>query len=168
MRIFKLIIISLLSLVLVFCIISFFLPSHIRISRTITINSNSQTVMKELSDPAQWKNWYPGADSAEYYHESGVIKGLVLNNEPKLTLVINEIKENYIIAFYQKAGNEKLATQLSVFPAQDTNHVMVQWSMDFHPGWYPWKKFASLMYEKVYSPIIDKGLLKIKEVAEAK
>lgn len=169
MRIFKLIFLSLLSLSVVICIISFFLPSHIRISRTIRIEKNSEAVMKELIDPSKWKNWYPGADTADFYYESGKIKGLVLKKDPWLVLKLDDVKEFEIIASYiKKTEDQKLLTVLNVFPDQDSSQVMVQWYMDFHPGWYPWKKFASLMYEKTYSPVIDKGLSNLKTRVEEK
>lgn len=169
MRLLKLIIVSLLSLSFVICLISFFLPSHIRISRTIRIDSSSEAVMEELNDPQRWRDWYPGADSADFFYESGEIKGLVLNKHPRLVLVINEIMEYEIQGTYNKEPeNQRLFTSLRVFPEPGFNHVTVHWYMDFYLSWYPWKKFASLMYDKIYGSLMDNGLVKLKKVVEAK
>ena len=153
---------------LVTCAISFFLPSRIRVSRTIRINSNSEVVMKELSDPVQWKVWYPGADTAGYFYESGVIKGLMIKKDPMLSLVITEAKENEVQAIYTRGnGDQKILSTWRIFPEIALNHVTVQWYMDFHIKWYPWEKFASLVYDKFYGSMIDKGLESLKSKSES-
>jgi hypothetical protein len=168
-RIIKLILVSLLILSTVVCFISFFLPSRIRISRTIRIDANSETVMNELRDPERWKDWYPGADSAEFFYQSGMIKGLVLKKKPFLSLVVNEIKESEVLTTYNKAASRKsILSTWRVFPETSFNHVTVQWYLDFHIQWYPWEKFSSLVYDRFYGSLMDQGLENLKKKAELK
>ena len=125
--------------------------------------------MKELSNPVQWKAWYPGADTADFFYESGAVKGLVLKKHPWLALVISEIKENEILATYNRAsGNQKILSTWRIFPETGFNHVTVQWYMDFHLRWYPWGKFASLVYDKFYGSMMDQALDQLKSAAESK
>ena len=42
----------------------------------------------------------------------------------------------------------------------------VQWYMDFHLRWYPWEKFSSLLFEKRYGPLMEKGLTGLKAMLE--
>ncbi len=63
MRIFKLIIISLIVLFIIVTIISLFIPSHIRISKAIQINASKDSVMNQIGNPEKWGNWFPGIDS---------------------------------------------------------------------------------------------------------
>lgn len=153
----------------VICAISFFLPSHFRISRTIRINSSSEVVMKELNDPVQWKVWYPGADTADFFYESGVVKGLLLKKKPMLSFVISEVKENEVQAIYARGnGDQKILSTWKIFPEIGFNHITLQWYMDFHIGWYPWEKFASLVYDKFYGSMMDQALGKLKSISESK
>jgi hypothetical protein len=39
--------------------------------------------------------------------------------------------------------------------------------MDFHLRWYPWEKFASLLFEQSYGPKMEQGLGNIKKMVEA-
>ena len=43
------------------------------------------------------------------------------------------------------------------------NTVTVQWFMDVHLGWLPWKKFSGLLLEKRYGPLLEKGLENLKK-----
>ncbi len=169
MRFVKLFILSLLILTLVISGISFFIPSHIRISRTARIDANKETAMSALSDPAKWKEWYLGADTVSFFYEAGIVKGLILNNEPKLSLVISDVKENEVVAFYDRGSEkEKIISTWQVFPEININHVTVQWFMDFHLKWYPWEKFSSLLYDKLYGSQMDLGLANLKKKLELK
>ena len=40
--------------------------------------------------------------------------------------------------------------------------ITVQWYIDFKLGWYPWEKFGSLVYEKVYGAPMEQGLGNLK------
>lgn len=169
MRIIKLLLLSLFSLAFVVTLISFFLPSHIRISRTVLIGAGKEVVMQELTDPVKWKDWYPGADSLPLYYEAGKIKGLVVKKDPGLILIINGIKENEVSAFYDRGKNKKeLHTTWRVFPEIDTNYVTVQWYVDFQMNWYPWEKFSSLIYLKYYGSQMESGLANLKNKLEGK
>ncbi len=161
MRIIRLVILSILFLLLIITIISLFIPSHIRISKAIQINTSKELVMDQISDPVNWKNWYPGIDSAKYFYEAGIIKGLVLNEARRQYIIISEKKDNEVVATYT-LPRRKIVTGWEVVPAIGSNSVTIQWYMDFHLRWYPWEKFSSLMFEKIYGPQIEKGLNNLK------
>jgi len=165
MRILKLIIISIVSLLLIITIISLFIPSNIRIARAVHINSSKETVMEQLTNPIKWKNWYPDADSAKFFYAGGTIKGLVLDEEKDRFLTISKIKNDEVVAQYH-LPNKKIITGWQVTPSLDTNSVTVQWYMDFHLHWYPWEKFSSFVFERVYNPQLEKGLNNLKNLLE--
>jgi polyketide cyclase/dehydrase/lipid transport protein len=121
--------------------------------------------MDELSDPARWKDWYPAAHSADLYYENGTIKGLVLDDIKKRYIVINDIKENEVVAAYI-LPNRKVKTGWLIAPSVARNLVSVQWYMEFHLRWYPWEKFSSFMFEKVYGPQLQQGLDNLKSLLE--
>jgi hypothetical protein len=164
MRIIKLIIISIVSLLLIITIISLFIPSRVRISRVVQINSSRDKVMPQLADPTNWKNWYPDLDSARYVYVGGVAKGLVLNEKTHQSLVITAIKRNEVVAEYD-SPNKKITATWQVMPSGDSS-VTVQWNMDFYLHWYPWEKFSSFVFERIYHPQLQRGLNNLKTLLE--
>jgi hypothetical protein len=168
-RIVRLFILSLVILTLVVSILSFLIPSHIRISRTVRIDTGKEVAMQALSDPAKWKEWYPGADTLPFFYDAGIIKGLILRNEPKLSLVISGVNENEVVTSIDRGhGKEKIISTWRVIPEIQINHITVQWYMDFHLKWYPWEKISSLMYDKLYGFQMEQGLANLKNCLESK
>lgn len=144
MRIIKLGIISLVFFAVLITLISFFFPSNVRISKAIDVNASQDQVMEQLSDPVNWKNWYPSIDSA------GTLP------------VITQVTDSTVIAKSVLPNGKKAVTGWNIYPASIPNSVTVQWYMDFHLGWYPWEKFSSLLLEKRYGPLLEQGLEKLK------
>ena len=165
MRIIKLIIISILVLFIIITIISLFIPSHIRISKAIQINASKESVMNQISNPEKWKNWYPGIDSIKYFYKAGVIKGIMLNEEKQQYLILSNKKNNEVTAAFT-FPNKKILTGWEIVPTLGTNSVTVQWYIDFHLNWYPWEKFTSFMFERIYNPQLQKGLDNLKTFLE--
>ena len=165
MRFFRLVIISIIFFVVIITIISLFIPSHVRISKAIQINNSKESVMWEINDPANWKKWYPSGNAANFYYENGFVKGLILDPAKHQYLVITNIKDDEVDAAY-RLPRRTVATAWELTPAVGSNSVTVQWYMDFHLRWYPWEKFSSFMFEKVYGPQIQQGLNNLKTLVE--
>jgi polyketide cyclase/dehydrase/lipid transport protein len=165
MRIFRFIVISVVVLFIIITIISLFIPSHVRISRGIQINSSKDSVMKQVGDVSNWKNWYPGADSLKLYYEDNVIKGLILDEQRKRYLVLRDKKNDEVKAEYLLL-NKKIPTGWLVATNDESNSVTIQWYMDFYLRWYPWEKFSSFMFERIYHPQLQQGLDNLKRLLE--
>jgi hypothetical protein len=163
MRILRFIIASIVVISVIITIISLFIPSNVRISRGIQISAPKDSVMNQIGNVVNWKNWYPGADSLKSYYEGNVIKGLVLDEHKKRYIVITEKKDNEIKAEYRLPG-KKIPTGWLI--AANNRSVTIQWYMDFHLCWYPWEKFSSLVFEKVYHPQLQQGLDNLKHYLE--
>ena len=146
MRIIKLGLISFVAFAVLITFISFFFPSRVRISKAIDINADRVEVMAQLEDTANWRNWYPGIDSAESFP------------------VITSVTDSSVTASSTIANGRKGITGWIVYRAATPNTVTVQWFMDFRLRWYPWEKFSSLLQEKRYGPVMEEGLGKLKEV----
>jgi len=165
MRIARFIIISVVVLFIIITIISLFIPSNVRISRGIQIGSSKDSVMSQISEVANWKNWYPGADTLQFYYQNNTIKGLVLDERKMRYLVIRAKKSDEITAEYVLT-NKKIPTGWLMVANAESNSVTIQWYMDFHLHWYPWEKFSSFMFEKVYHPQLQQGLDNLKRFLE--
>src|SRR5690349_16164398 len=95
-RIFKLAIISFIFFFLLITIISLFLPSTIRITKTEEINATKEAVMQQISDPSKWKTWYPDLDSAKLFYENGIAIGVLQNEKSQRKIEITSKKEDEV------------------------------------------------------------------------
>lgn len=150
MRIVKLGIISLVFFTVFFTLLSFFFPSHVRISRATDIQAPKDSVTAVLKDLKQWDKWYPGLDSSE--GEAYFI------SDSDSTLIF----ETNI------AGRRKAKEGWNIYSGSSPHTFTVQWYMDFHLRWYPWDKFSGLLLEKRYGPVMEKGLTRLKSLLENK
>ena len=121
--------------------------------------------MEQLSDPKKWRNLYPGADSSNFFYVNDTIKGLVLDEKRKQSIVLTGKKEDEVMAVYI-LSNKKIPTGWQTASAINANSVTVQWYINFHLRWYPWEKFTSFMFEKVYDPQLQQGLENLKAFLE--
>lgn len=166
MRVLKLALISFVILFLLVTAISLFIPSHIRISRATEISSPADSVMAQISQPLLWKNWYPGGDSTQIFFVNGSPRGLVINPAKRQDLLIDSIKTGEVTAVYTTNGRQPIHTGWKIFPGSGDHGVTVQWYMDFQIPWYPWEKFKSLLFEKVYGSQMERGLVDLKMLLE--
>lgn len=167
MRALKLAIISFIILFLLMTGISLFIPPHIRVSRALQINSPEQRILDVIDDPASWKYWFPGADSAMLYQENGRARGVVLNANQNRYVSLKERKSDEIIAEYKGIKQKKVLTGWTTH-REESGAITVQWYMDFTLRWYPWEKFSSILFEKQYGPGLDEGLARLKRLLEEK
>ena len=164
MRVIKLGLISIVFFAIFITILSLFFPSHVRISKAIDIHADKARVMEEVSDAVNWKNWYPGADSLQPYLVDGKIKGVVTG--PGESLMITAISDSTVLAGSSGPASKRGNTGWNFLETGTPGSVTVQWYMDFHLRWFPWEKFSSLLLEKRYGPMMEKGLAKLKVIME--
>lgn len=143
MRFIKLGLISVVVFSLLITAFSLMIPSHVRISKAIDISVDRDSLLNQLSNTNNWKNWYPGADSIQQLSE------------------ITTITDSTVIAKQSRAESG-----WNLYDAGIPGTLTVQWYMDFHLRWYPWEKFSSLLLEKRYGPIMEKGLDNLKKLLE--
>jgi hypothetical protein len=169
LRILRLAFFSFIILFLAITGISLFIPSHIRISKAINIGATRDAVIKQISDAANWTNWYPGLDSARPLYVNGIIKGVVFNGRDSLNqvyLVMDKENKDEITAQYVNKKRKPVINGWKVINYPATDSLTVQWYMDFHLPWYPWEKFRSLLFEKIYGARMEQGLTNLKHLVE--
>ena len=164
MRLIKLAIISFIVFFLLITGISLFIPSHVRISKATDISAGKDSVLLQIKNAENWKNWYPGADTRELLTENGVTKGIRTGDGQGIVLM--EVTDTSVIAGNAAPGIGKGEMGWNIIPSGDTGVVTVQWYMDFRFRWYPWEKFSSLLLEKRYGPLMEQGLGSLKKILE--
>lgn len=163
-RVIKLGIISIIFFAILITGFSLFFPRHVRISKAIDINASKDSVMLQIRNAENWKNWFPGADSAELITLNGIIKGIKTKSGQQLTL--RSISDSTVLASTINPGFKDGESGWNFFPASTPNSITIQWYMDFHLHWYPWEKFSSLLLEKRYGPLLEIGLGNLKKLSE--
>jgi hypothetical protein len=150
-RIFKLGLISFLLLFIVLFLFSLLIPSRIRISKAVNLPQKNAQIWSLVSEHQNWPQWHPAFQTEE---GRGQMKGL----EFKRT----SLTDSLVLWQMQQPGKPPVVNgfQLHRFPGQDS--VTLQWYMDFRPGWWPWQKFSSLLYEGTYGVMMEQGLTNIK------
>jgi hypothetical protein len=160
MKLIRFAFISLIVFALLITGISLLFPSHIRISKATDINAEKDSVLVMLNNPVNWKKWYPGADTADYFLSNGKITGI--RSGHLKVLVIKEANDSSVLAVYDAPGSKRAESGWNLFFGSSPHTVTIQWYMDFHLRWYPWEKFSSLLLEKRYGPVMEQGLANLK------
>jgi hypothetical protein len=151
-RLIKLALISIIFLFIVVTAISLLIPSHIRISKAINIYSQKDSVFALIDDTTKWKEWHPAFipnDSTPKF--------------PTVHIVQKDQSDSEIVMHLQQKGKPEVINGWKIYQTNPFDSLTLQWYMDFHLKWYPWKKFASLFYENTYGVMMQQGLENIKE-----
>lgn len=155
MRVLKLAFISIVFLFLVVTAISLLIPSHVRISKATNIQGEKDSIFALISDTSKWKLWHPA---------------FIINDAtPKFPAVhvVEKLKnDSEIIMHLQQSGKPEVINGWKIYQHGAGDSLTLQWYMDFHLKWYPWRKFASLFYENTYGVMMEKGLENIKTIVQ--
>ncbi|MGZ5221775.1 MAG: SRPBCC family protein [Chitinophagaceae bacterium] len=169
MRWFKLLIISITILFLLVTAISLFIPFHVRISRATNVRATPTEVWRQVDDMSTWENWNPFFSSLSPGKVS--FPGRVGGKPGAMqvggtTIEWKEMKPDEHIAIMQKPGYRPILNGWKCISHPGADSTTVQWYMDFHLRWYPWEKFASLLFEQSYGIKMEQGLGNIKKMVE--
>jgi Polyketide cyclase / dehydrase and lipid transport len=158
---------ALLSFVLLFLLItgiSLFFPSHVRISRAVDIHAPASLIHAQLSQPDQWRNWFPGIDTLELVIDEGKEIGIRTPNGN--ALLLKDVESLQVTATGKLGAAIQSSMGWNIMGDAAASHRTVQWYMDFEFDWYPWEKFASLLLEPRYGPLMERGLQQLKNYCE--
>jgi len=70
------------------------------------------------------------------------------------------------VAKIERKNGKPLLTGWKAAKDNRTDSLRVQWYIDIHLRWYPWEKFAGMLYEKSYGDKLEDGLKKLKQILE--
>lgn len=166
MHFLRLGLISLIVLFLLVTGISLFIPSRVRVSRTASIHASRDTIMACISDPSQWKKWFPDLDTAKLLLEQGVVKGVIISEDPKMHIVITGKTADHVTAEYINPKMKPIINGWNLISEAGADSITLQWYMDFHLRWYPWEKFGSIVLERSYGTKMERGLIKLRKLVE--
>ena len=175
MKIIKGILIALVTIVILVAAVGFFLPSHIHVERSLTINAPSETIHAQINNLKNWTKWSPWykmdtAMKIEYNGtEAGAGASYKWSSENKnvgtgdMTITSSTPDSISTAMNFMENG---VATAKFAFGKSDTG-TKVTWSMECNMGMNPVKRIFGLFMDKMLGPDFEKGLASIKQVAEA-
>lgn len=155
MRVLKLFLISVVLLFVVVTAISLLIPSHVRISKAINIHGQKDSIFVLINDTSNWKLWHPAFmpnDSIQSF--------------PPIHILEQSQTDSSIVMHLQQGSKPRVANVWKVYRHDLVDSLTLQWYMDFQLKWYPWRKFGSLLYEKTYGAMMEKGLENLKAEVE--
>jgi uncharacterized membrane protein len=177
MRYAKMFLIGLISLALLFTLFSFFIPSTVRVSRVVEINAPAEKIYSAISDVNNWGHWMPwsGADS---------LFDITINRLPAVTgssyswqvktdnsktgkIVIKELTTNEVITENEMSGYKTSSGSLKLHKDPSAGFVLVEWKMRVNIKWYPWAKLKGILLDKIYGPVLENGLSRLKTHCES-
>ncbi len=160
MKIIKLVLISAVALFALIWIISLAMPSKVKVSRAIDIHASYDSIHRYLSDIQNWEQWNRFVDSFsnKKYPSSATLTA------DQITIDITSTADSVIKSSWQQKNTDLFTAGYQLFA--HGNVTTVHWYFDFKVKWYPWEKFASMVYEDQMGPVMERSLAALKEKME--
>jgi len=177
MKALKTVLIVLGAVIVLMIIISFFLPSTVRVERSIVIKSPACIPFDQVNNFHNWDAWspwnkidtamkktYEGAESGD----GAIFKWDSKNkNVGTGSMQITKAVKESLIEMKLNFGNEPSSE--SGFRFEDMkDSVKVSWYIVTHLGWNPIARYFGLAMGKMIIPDFDKGLKDLKAISETK
>jgi len=162
-------------LLLALILISFLMPSEIKVKRSIEVSAPIDRVFEQVSDLRNWEKWAPWkrmdpsmvmtfsnppvGQNAFYKWES---QNKRMGNG---TLTLANVITNEEILTTMDFGGKSTGSSKFQFTHKGDN-IEVTWSMNEKVGMLPWKKYGGLMMRSELNKQFDNGLKALKFYAE--
>ncbi|MCX6250716.1 MAG: SRPBCC family protein [Bacteroidetes bacterium] len=175
MKIFKRIIIWLVALITVLVIIAFLLPKTYKVERSIYIKANNQTISNLVVNLTKWDLWSPWTTSVdttmkyELVGKDGQVGTKRTWTGKKMgsgEMVISELLPGQKVALDLNFNNGKIKSKSEFTFESQGDTSKVSWMITGDLGYNPMARYMGLFMNKMMGPDFEKGLAKLKKVAE--
>lgn len=166
-----------LSVIIFLVILSFVLPSNVKVERKILIKASSELVFNQINELKNWRNWtiWAEKDSSIYLNPSAYSNpsmgvGATFNwksehdevGEGKLKIIKSQ-PFDVIEAMLDFGGSDALSYWSF---QQKEDLIEVTWGINIDLGFNPISKWFGLFMEDDLAVDIEKGLEKLKKYSE--
>jgi uncharacterized protein YndB with AHSA1/START domain len=175
MKWFRIVLITVIGLVLLFAAVSLALPSKFRVERSVAIAAPPPKVYLLIAAPAQWKRWsvWNQRDPAMQIEYGGPSAGAGARWSWR-----SETEGNGAMEFTEAEPDRRLRYRLSFpdFGMESTGElrlepqgggVRVTWSNEGEMGANPVNRWFGLFMDRLVGPDFEAGLENLKKLAEA-
>ncbi len=156
-------------------LISFLLPSDVKVRRTVIVNAPMDRVFSQVNNLFHWEMWSPWKrmDPAMVMSFSNPSEGQGAfykweSNNSRLgkgTMTLSRVVQNEEIVTALESEDWGKASARFTF-AHKGEGIEVAWSMENKVGWLPWNKYFGLMMRGELKKQFDQGLKDLKFQAE--
>jgi Polyketide cyclase / dehydrase and lipid transport len=168
-RYIRLILVSVIALFVMLTAISWFFPSHVRISRAINIAAPRGKVFAAVNELRSWDSWNEFIRATPLTGKSlsspSAGKGAALRSD-QLRVTITESGPDSLIMDWQQSRGKRFKGGFNLLQLS-ADSLTVQWWFDFHFRWYPWEKMGSLVYDQQLGPVMEESLAGLKRWVES-
>ncbi|MBO9620716.1 MAG: SRPBCC family protein [Niabella sp.] len=161
MKYVRLLIISVVAFLLVISVVTALLPSQVKVSRAANLNTGADSVLNYINDLSRWKYWYPGFDTLQL-ENTGTQNGKIVKATVKNIQLRIITANDSLVTVEMKKGAQPVYSSWRLIHYSYSDSVTIQNYMDFHFKWYPWERFAGLVLDRSYGPLMEQGLKNLK------
>ena len=162
-------------LLLALILISFLLPSEVKVKRSILVSAPIDRVFEQVNDLRNWEKWDP-------WKRMDPTMVMTFSNPPVGQNAFykwesqNKRMGKGTVTLSQVSMNESITTNIAFEDhdpgsakfqfAHKGDDIEVTWSMNHEVGMMPWKKYGGLMMRSHLKKQFDNGLKGLKFYAE--
>ncbi len=176
MKIIKFVLSFLVIAILAFVVVGFFLPQTVVVERSVTINKSPEKVFSianNLSRFPEWSPWHEIDPQTNYEYqgpESGVGAKMMWNSEHKHVgtgsqEIIESVADEKVVIVLDFGQQGKPIAEIHTTPEGDSTEVA--WKLISDAEGNIIGKYFNLMLDSMVGPMYEKGLAKLKTVAES-
>ena len=158
-NIFKLGLISVFVLAFFVIGISFLIPSTTRVSRALDMNVKADSIMTLVKSLDKWKEWNLLLQD-EQWSEMESTPVSIKSSAWNVMLVKKD--QNLVKTVWTNPSGQVVESGIELHSGAD-GVTVVQWYFEFKVRWYPWEKFASILFDRQVGPIMERSLEKIRQ-----
>lgn len=166
MRFIKPIIIGFAGLFLVMTLISLLMPSRITLVRSVMISASPELIKNQISDPGNWKNWFPPVknDTAAFT----VSANEILANRGDKKFIIRRMNDTPGILHFVMltSGQPDIHYRFFFNQPKVMEGVDVHWQVQTRLRWYPWEKFSGIFFNETAGSGYEQALQMLKDYCE--
>lgn len=177
MRNIKMFVTGLIVLAMIFMLFSLFIPSTVKVTRVAEVYAPKEKVYEIISDVNNWMKWMPwsSADSLFTIQTNAAANKInssyswVVKNAPSKggKITIKELLPDEVVTENELSGYNTSPGSIKLYTDPKANFVLVEWKIKVKLKWYPWAKLKGIVLDKIYGPVLEDGLERLKTYCES-
>lgn len=176
MRYVKMFLTGLFFLALIFTLFTLFIPSSVRVSRVTEIHAPADSIYKNISNIDNWSKWLPWSAADSLFISSihpapgniGAYYAWNLKTDPTQQgkITITALHPDEIITQNELTGYKASEGSIKIHKDPSGNILLVEWKINVKLKWYPWSKLRGILTDKLFGPVLESGLEKLKTICK--
>lgn len=175
LKLWKKLLLGLAAAVALFLLAGLFLPSRVKVERSLVINGRTEGLYARVATPRRWPEWtawttgrFPDMKMRFEGPETGAGAILLAEGESsgdgKVTITRADPAQGVWYDLDFEHGTQLFRGAVTWAPG--AGKLQAAWSLETEMGWNPFKCWAGLFLDKLMGGDMEEGLRKLKEQVE--